>query len=75
MGDKLGFQGGIALPGRNSDTLWSSVKIGIVVVVGDGGWLRVQVYSGVLYSYHHHYLCPVIISLCQSGLIRARSWV
>ena len=63
-----------ALPGRNSDTLWSSVKIGIVVVVGDGGWLRVQVYS-VLYSYHHHYLCPVIISLCQSGLIRARSWV
>ena len=64
-----------ALPGRNSDTLWSSVKIGNCCCCGGGGWLcRVQVYS-VVYSYHHHYLCPVIISLCQSGLIRARSWV
>ena len=80
-GVSYGRQAGVSrwhhgpLPGRNSDTLWSSVKIGMVVVVVGGGWLcRVQVYS-VVYSYHHHYLCPVIISLCQSGLIRARSWV
>ena len=80
-GVSYGRQAGVSrwhhgpVAGRNSDTLWSSVKIGNCCCCGGGGWLcRVQVYS-VVYSYHHHYLCPVIISLCQSGLIRAGSWV
>ena len=58
----------------NSDIVWSSVKMRVVVVVGCSTQYTVRVYSAV-YSYHHHYLCPVIISVCQSGLIRARSWV